>query len=1082
MATLPGLNVGIALDAATFISETRRVEQSVDRMARGTAQQAAVMSRGFNTAAAAAKNLAAGLGVGFGIGAVTGLIAMAKNAVAAADEIGELAQRVGIGTGALQALQHQAEQSGSSVETLTSGLETFARGVGQAQAGTGRLHSQLEKLDPLLLSQLKTAHDQEAALDAVADALARSETATKDAAIATAVFGGANAELAVVLGGGAAEIDRFAAEARDLGLILDQEVIEAAMKTSDEMAKLSRVIGIQLTNSIGAAVVEFAKFTGILGVERLEALQRELVAVEDELKSIAATAGIRGGIADVLEAIGLGGLGEAIEAGKLAQANELLEQRAQILNQLRLEGEKQSPVIARTAGAIAEETEEIEKQSAAFKPLVVDIHKAVDAFGDLTTTFRSDPEADLRLRQLNSQRNNLERIAEAYKKVGQEAESSGKVVQASFSEMSGDALAFALDDLAFDFARTFDNILQEGVTAFEDLADAAGRIFTNLTASIGQSFGATFASLGAFGGPLGSVLGATAGVGAMFGLQKLFGNLFGGGPSGSQVSLGTGSLGGAAAGGSGEAAGVIRSIDEQLIDILGVRQEKLADRLLRDARSIGIQYGDEGPSANDLSRLAATRIAPTARALGFEHTAIAGRGRAPEQQLALLQEAIQLERAIEDMTGAVTPFRRSILDLRSSFAEAEARAKEFGISTAGMGRALRQAEDQLRAQRQFERDSLRLQLQQTIAAGNSALALKVGIAAIRFEFDHLADSAEELGVSMRLVRQAERAAIRQAKEAAQEAARAAREEARATREAAREAQRQRQADRAAELAGIREGREAARATFRELTNVGGSDLEREIDAVNQRFKEFRPIAKEYGLSIAALNEAQLKITRGLAAAAREAAVENFRELTQGDFANEIDAINDRFREARILAQQFGLSIGDLNRAQLEAVRAAEKRQQAEIDALALSVVGPFENILNSLQGFSDDLEFSLLNPAAQFAKAGADFEKIGAAALGGDLTAIEQLQSAGQRFIQEAGEARASPGRVEAENRVLEVISKVESDVAAAQKDAAQGIEGAVGHAERAIVDQLVELVLAQREVGREVQKLQAELRQTRKV
>lgn len=235
-----------------------------------------------------------------------------------------------------------------------------------------------------------------------------------------------------------------------------------------------------------------------------------------------------------------------------------------------------------------------------------------------------------------------------------------------------------------------------------------GGVGTSIGGGLGGALGA---GLGAFlvPGPLGAILG---GVGGSL-LGGVLGSLFGGGgATGSQVAFGRGSLGGVGIGGTNEASGFIRQLDQSILELLNERQTSIADRMLRDARTVGVQFGDEGPSAADLSRLAAARIGPTAQALGFRRGAIAGGGRTPEQQLELLASAIELERAIEDLTGAVTPFRRQLMDLRTEFAEMEARAKEFGISTKGMAKALREAEDALRDQQRAEREAARAQIDQ----------------------------------------------------------------------------------------------------------------------------------------------------------------------------------------------------------------------------------------------------------------------------------------------------------------------------------------------------------------------------------
>jgi uncharacterized phage infection (PIP) family protein YhgE len=197
MATLPGLAVNLTLQNAQFVAGIRQANQhlsSLDRAAK--------------TASTAIKGMAAGLaGLALGVG-IGGLIRIGKQALDTADQLHDLSKQTGISIGALQSLQRQAEVSGSSAEQLNAGLLAMTRGVGQLQAGTGRLASQLEHLDPVLAAQLKTVRDQETALDFVAEALERAGTEAERQAISIAVFGEAGRELGVAFSEGAEGIAR----------------------------------------------------------------------------------------------------------------------------------------------------------------------------------------------------------------------------------------------------------------------------------------------------------------------------------------------------------------------------------------------------------------------------------------------------------------------------------------------------------------------------------------------------------------------------------------------------------------------------------------------------------------------------------------------------------------------------------------------------------------------------------------------------------------------------------------------------------------------------------------------------------
>jgi hypothetical protein len=98
------------------------------RIRQASEQTAGTITRSFTVAGNALRSLAAGLGVGFSIG---GLIQATKAAIDFGDRLGDAAARTGVAIEKLQALQFQAQQSGSSAETMASGLAILAKNIGQ---------------------------------------------------------------------------------------------------------------------------------------------------------------------------------------------------------------------------------------------------------------------------------------------------------------------------------------------------------------------------------------------------------------------------------------------------------------------------------------------------------------------------------------------------------------------------------------------------------------------------------------------------------------------------------------------------------------------------------------------------------------------------------------------------------------------------------------------------------------------------------------------------------------------------------------------------------------------------------------
>src|SRR5690606_9976203 len=159
------------------------------------------------------------------------------------------------------------------------------------------------------------------------------------------------------------------------------------------------------------------------------------------------------------------------------------------------------------------------------------------------------------------------------------------------------------------------------------------------------------------------------------------------------------------------------------------------------------------------------------------------------------------------------------------------------------------------------------------------------------------------------------------------------------------------------------------------------------------------------------------------------------------FDREMTDLVERFEDAARKAEAFGISTAGLAEAQARATAELQRRQQAELDAMALSVIEPFRRLAQPLEALKTQREFSLLTPAEQAARAAADFRRLAAEAEAGSTVAIEQLVGASQLFIEQSGRFGASPAQVAAMQEVQNVLANVLTQIGQAQTEASEGIE-----------------------------------------
>ena len=175
--------------------------------------------------------------------AVTGIIkAVTFDLSTQGDELAKTSRRLGITAEAYQELTYAADMSGVSAETLTTSLEYMSKAVGQAQAGTGRLKSYLEKTNPALLAQVKAAQNSEEAFNLLAAAASDIKNPMEAAAFATAAFGGSGQEMLQLTSEGADGIAFLREEAQRYGNVMSTEVAEAAERFNDAQANVMQVV------------------------------------------------------------------------------------------------------------------------------------------------------------------------------------------------------------------------------------------------------------------------------------------------------------------------------------------------------------------------------------------------------------------------------------------------------------------------------------------------------------------------------------------------------------------------------------------------------------------------------------------------------------------------------------------------------------------------------------------------------------------------------------------------------------------------------------------------------------------------
>lgn len=190
--------------------------------------------------------LGKGLLIGGALGAITGAIALVKNAFDVSqlgDDIDKTSQKVGMSTNAFQKWAYVLERCGIS----TSQLQTSMRALTRNSMGNNASYFKQLGIDPSGLSQQQLFNKTVTALQNISDSTERARMAYK-------LFGQSSAELAPLLAISSAEVQRLSYQYDLLGATMSGKVVRASADMQDAITDL-KAAWQGLKNTLAQAII-----------------------------------------------------------------------------------------------------------------------------------------------------------------------------------------------------------------------------------------------------------------------------------------------------------------------------------------------------------------------------------------------------------------------------------------------------------------------------------------------------------------------------------------------------------------------------------------------------------------------------------------------------------------------------------------------------------------------------------------------------------------------------------------------------------------------------------------------------------
>mgnify|MGYP000036999473 FL=1 len=211
-------------------------------------------------------------------------------------QLNDLSQAVGVNTDALQELAYAASLSGADFETVVGAMRKLNVHLTQAAEGNAELAQSFAAVGARIRNSDGSLRSADEVIGDIAERFKTLPDGAEKTALAIQVFGKSGASLIPTLNGGRDALGELRTEARDLGIVLDKQTIEAGDNLGDSVDRVKAAVRglsyaiagplISEMNAIATSVVEWVKANRTLLAQRLGVVFRGFISVVKLLSSV----------------------------------------------------------------------------------------------------------------------------------------------------------------------------------------------------------------------------------------------------------------------------------------------------------------------------------------------------------------------------------------------------------------------------------------------------------------------------------------------------------------------------------------------------------------------------------------------------------------------------------------------------------------------------------------------------------------------------------------------------------------------------------------------------------------------------
>lgn len=200
-----------------------------------------------------------------GVGAAA--FAMTNKVTSSFDDIAKTSQRLGITTDAYQELNYWANQNGIAASSMERAVGRLNQRIGMAKDGSDKYAGALERLGVSYKDIEAGNVSTEDAMATVLQTLSEMESESEKASAAADLFGTRmGRDLMTALQDGSMSMDEAKEKAEELGLVIDEDVINAGVSFQDNLTDMTMALGAIGNKIISNLIPIFNRMTDwILG-------------------------------------------------------------------------------------------------------------------------------------------------------------------------------------------------------------------------------------------------------------------------------------------------------------------------------------------------------------------------------------------------------------------------------------------------------------------------------------------------------------------------------------------------------------------------------------------------------------------------------------------------------------------------------------------------------------------------------------------------------------------------------------------------------------------------------------------------